>query len=154
MRNARWPWLIALWMTGMGASLGCSAVLASSDSASQGMGSVSSVSESLADSGSSLSSSSSEGEEAAALERDVSSYTALFSDSGGDVSAYLRGVGALCATYAVTDWERDPAVRRGIARGLARSRLTESEIDRFAARVSGGDGQLRRSLRDTAIALR
>jgi hypothetical protein len=118
------------------------------------MGSVSSVSESLADSGSSLASSSSEGEEAAALERDVSTYTVLFSDSGADVDAYLRGVGALCESYAVSDWEGEPAVRRGIAQGLARSRLSEREIDRFIERVAGDDAQMHDSLRAAAVALR
>jgi hypothetical protein len=118
------------------------------------MGSVSSVSEGLADSGSSLVSESSAGTESAALERDVTTYTALFAESGADVAAYLRGVGALCETYAVVDWERDPTVRRGIALGLARSRLSPDEIERFVERVSGEDAQLRRSLHAAAFALR
>lgn len=133
------------------ASLGCNAALSSSTSASQGVGSVSSVSGRLADAGSSLASSSSAGEEAAALERDVTTYTALFTETGADVNAYLRGVGALCETYAVLDWERDPAVRRGIARGLARSRLSQDEVARFVSRVSGDDAQMRESLHSAAV---
>jgi hypothetical protein len=139
---------------GVAASLGCNAALTSSTSASQGMGSVSSVSEGLADSGSSLASASSGGEESAALERDVTTYTALFAESGANVEAYRRGVGALCETYAVVDWERDPVVQRGIALGLARSRLSPDEIARFVERVSGDDAQMREVLHSAAFALR
>lgn len=143
-----------MWVLGIGTSLGCTAALTSSNSASQGMGSVSSVSEQIADSGSSMSSSSSEGEEAAALEQDVSTYTALFSETGADVNAYLRGVGALAESYAVSDWERDPAVTRGIARGLARSRLSDQEIGRFIERIAGDDARMQDSLRAATVALR
>jgi len=84
----------------------------------------------------------------------VSVYTTLFTDSGADVNAYLRGVGALCETYAVTDWEREPNVARGIARGLTRSRLSAREVDVFIERVSGGDAGLRDGLRTAARAQR
>lgn len=147
-------WMLVLGMGLGGASLGCNAALSSSTSASTGMGSVSSVSEQLADSGSSMSSSSSAGEEAAALERDVSTYTALFSETGADVNAYLRGVGALAERYAVSDWERDPAVTRGIARGLAGSRLSDDEIGRFIERVAGNDAEMQSHLHAATVALR
>ena len=139
---------------GIAWSVGCTAALQSSNSASEGLGSVSSVSDSLAEAGSSISSSSSDGAASAALERDVSTYTAIFTGSGGDVGVYLRGVGALCETYAVSDWERDPSVWRGIALGLARSPLSEREIGVFAERIAGGDVRMRDRLHAAAVAAR
>lgn len=131
--------------------MGCAA-LSSVNSISDSSGSASSLSESVSDSGSSLSNSSSAAGRQAALERDVRTYTALFSDSGADVEAYLRGVGALCEAYSVSRWEAEPAVTRAMALGLADSRLSVEQIERFADVVSAGDPDLRETLRTAAAA--
>lgn len=136
----------------MGLSAGC-AVFSSSSTSSESSGSASSISESFSDSSDS-SSSSSGGDESSALERDVSTYTALYTESGGDLDAYVRGIGALCEQYGVSDWQRDSAVRRGIAQGLAHSRLADTEIGTLVAGISGDDAELRESLWAAIVALR
>lgn len=144
--------LAVLAATAMSVSAGC-AVFSSSSTSSESSGSASSISDSFSDSSDS-SSSSSGGDEGAALERDVSTYTALYTESGGDVDGYVRGIGDLCEQYAVSDWQRDPAVLGGIARGLADSRLADTEVGTLVAAISGDDAELRESLWAAIVALR
>lgn len=125
---------------------GCAAST-SLNSISESSGSVSSISRSITSVGSS-SLSSLGGEESAALERDVETSTALVTERGGDADAVLRDVGALCEGYALTDWEAEPAVQRGIARGLAAAGLPASDVERFSARASGPEPAVRDALRD------
>lgn len=135
------------------AGLGCAA-FNSSNSISESSGSVSSVSESFTDSSDSSGSSSSSlgSEESAALQRDVETAVALASQSGGDADAALRDVSALCERYALTDWETEPAVTTGIARGLAAAGVPPEAVARFASRAADPDPALRDALRDALAA--
>lgn len=146
----------ALGVALLSAGLAGCAIFSSSNSISESSGSVSSVSESFTTSSrSSTSSSSSLGsEESAALQRDVETTIALASESGGDADAVLRDVGSLCERYALTDWEAEPAVTTGIARGLAAAGVPAPEVARFARRVAGPDPALRDALRDALAARR
>ncbi|MEM7409830.1 MAG: hypothetical protein AAF430_06330 [Myxococcota bacterium] len=110
-------------------------MIASSDSASGGLSSASRVSEILLEAGSSASSSSSGGPRAVGLERDVRTFTALYLEHGGSLDAFRRELGRLCAEHGVRHWEQDPAVRRGVEAGLARSALTPPQRARFRNRL-------------------
>ena len=65
-----------------------------------------SISESISDS----SASSSGGDDSAALREDLRSYTALYARTGGEIDAYLRGVGELCARHSLVNWQESPEV--------------------------------------------
>lgn len=155
MRHPSLPVRVLLALTvGLSACQTLSSLSTSSNSVnsiSESSGSVSSLSESLTGSATS-STSSLGGEESAALERDVETATALFTENGGDADAVMRGVGALCERYALTDWETEPAVRRGLARGLAASGLPADEVARFAEQMSGPEPAVRDALRDALAA--
>lgn len=146
MRDPLSRLVVALLLALAGAGLGCAASN-SSNSVSESSGSVSSLSESLTDS--SASSASSLGaEESAALGRDVETTVALVGERGGDADALLRSVGALCRRRALSDWESEPAVRDGMARGLEAVGVPPREVARFARRIAGPDPAVRDALAD------
>ena len=129
---------LVIGMLGFSAAngFGCALLSSSSDSSD----SASSISESFSDSSSSSNSSSDdEDAEDAALRQDVRTYTALFTETEGDVDAYLSGIGAVCERHAVSRWQADAGIQRAIGEGLAQSGWAKSRMSEFAARVAGDD---------------
>lgn len=137
-------WACALLLAGCAALSSSGSVSNSSDSVSNLSGS---IQESSASSSSSLG-----GHESAALERDIETATVVASEGGGDADAVLRGVSDLCQRYALTDWEAEPAVRSGIARGLAASGVPPRAVERFERRVTGPEPAVRDALQDALAA--
>ena len=118
--------------------MGC-ALLSSSDSSSGSSNSISSIPESISDSSESSAWSSGDDDDNAAVRQDVRTYTALFTETDGDVDAYLSGVGAVCERHAVSRWQADPGIQRAIGEGLAQSGWTDTRVSEFAAGVVSDD---------------
>jgi hypothetical protein len=97
--------------------------------------------ESLSDSVSSpfeSSSDSSGGEEDAAYRDEVSGFAAGFAASGGDATAFRRGVASIAERRGIHDWEDDDPTCRAIGAGLQRARLGEDRAEDVADDLLAG----------------
>jgi hypothetical protein len=104
--------------------------------------SISHSSQSLSKSSSSpfkSSSSSSGGEEAdAAYLDEVRSFSAGFGSSGGDATAFRRGLGSIAERRGIHDWEDDDATCKAIGQGLKRAGLTEEKAQALLGELFAG----------------
>ena len=85
------------------------------------------------------SSGSSGGKADAAYLDEVRSFSAGFGSSGGDTTAFRRGLGSIAERRGIHDWEDDDATCQAIGQGLKRARLTQDKAqallgDLFAGR--------------------
>lgn len=104
--------------------------------------SISKSSESLSKSSSSpfkWSSSSSPGDGDPEYEKEVEDYAFAYARSGGDVSAFRRGVGAIAERRGITDWEGDDPTVRSIGAGLRQSGIGRAEAESFAGELFVAD---------------
>jgi hypothetical protein len=85
------------------------------------------------------SSGSSGGKADAAYLDEVRSFSAGFATSGGDATAFRRGLGSIAERRGIHDWEDDDATCKAIGQGLKRAGLTQDKAkallgDLFAGR--------------------
>jgi hypothetical protein len=79
-----------------------------------------------------------------AYRQQIRDYTYAYTHSGGEISAFRRGVGSLAAKRGVTDWESDDATVTAIGAGLRQSGMGKTEMQEFAAeRFPGSPAQSR-----------
>lgn len=71
----------------------------------------------------------------AAYRQEIRNYTVAYTRSGGDVSAFRRGVGSLASNRGITDWESDDATVTAIGAGLRQSGMGEPEMEAFASEL-------------------
>jgi len=71
------------------------------------------------------SSGSSSGESDSAYLDEVRSYAAGFGASGGDATAFRRGIGSIAERRGIHDWEDDDATCQAVGQGLKRAGLTQ-----------------------------
>ena len=105
--------------------------------------SISASSESLSKSVSSpfQSSSDSSGEaEDPAYQDEVRSFAAGFAHSGGDATAFRRGVASIAERRGIHDWEDDDQTCRAIGAGLAQARLSPNAAEALAGDLLSGRG--------------
>ena len=105
--------------------------------------SISKSSESLSKSVSSpfKSSASSSGEsEDPAYQDEVRSFAAGFAHSGGDATAFRRGVASIAERRGIHDWEDDDQTCRAIGAGLAQAGLSQSAAEALAGDLLSGRG--------------
>jgi hypothetical protein len=84
------------------------------------------------------SSASSGGEEDPAYQEEVSGFAAGFAASGGDATAFRRGVASIAERRGIHDWEDDDPTCRAIGAGLQRARLGESRAEGLAGELLAG----------------
>ena len=118
---------LALSLAGLLAGLACS-ISHSSES----------ISTSVSSPFKSSSGSSSGGESDTAYLGEVRSYTAGFAASGGDVTAFRRGIGAIAERRGLHDWEDDDATCKAIGEGLKRAGLTQDKAQALLGNVFAG----------------
>lgn len=68
-----------------------------------------------------------------AYRQQIRDYTYAYAHSGGDLSAFRRGVGSLASKRGITDWESDDATVTSIGAGLRQSGMGKTEMQEFAA---------------------
>jgi hypothetical protein len=79
-----------------------------------------------------------------AYQQDVRDYTYAYVRSGGDRSAFQRGIGNLAEQRGVSNWEEDESTCAGIGAGLRKAALDEDQARDFARDLLGdGSGRLR-----------
>jgi hypothetical protein len=84
------------------------------------------------------SSDSSSGSSEAAYLDEVRSFTTGFATSGGDVTAFRRGVGSIAERRGIHDWEDDDATCKAIGEGLKRAGRTKDQARTFLGEVFAG----------------
>ena len=115
----------ALWLL---SPLGCSISTSPSDS-----------SESSSDSSASSSASSSPESKESAYRDDVRDYTAAYVKSDGQLGDFKKKLGELAKARGITNWEDSMVTYDGIGRGLAKAKVSQVELDTYAAGLSNGD---------------
>ncbi len=79
-----------------------------------------------------------------AYHQDVRDYTYAYVRSGGDRSAFQRGIGNLAEQRGVSNWEEDESTCAGIGAGLRKAALDEGQAREFARDLLGdGSDRLR-----------
>src|SRR3972149_5265607 len=73
-----------------------------------------------------------------AYQEEVRSFAAGFARSGGDASAFRRGVASIAERRGIHDWEDDDQPCRAIGSGLARAEIDESRAEALAKDVLAG----------------
>ena len=85
------------------------------------------------------SSSRSSGEEAdPAYQEEVRSFAAGFARSGGDATAFRRGIASIAERRGIHDWEDDDQTCCAIGSGLARAGLDEGRAEALAGDLLAG----------------
>jgi len=126
-RRSRATATLALSLAGLLAGLAACSISNSSESISTSMSSPFK---------SSSGSSSGEGDEAYLSE--VQSFTAGFAASGGDVTAFRRGIGSIAERRGLHDWEDDDPTCKAIGQGLKRAGLTQDKAQALLGEVFAG----------------
>ena len=86
----------------------------------------------------SLSASSSPGDQYRA---DVRDFTAAFLKSGGDASQLKSEIAEVAEKHGVTDWERDESTYTGLGEGLRKAGESQAGLDAFKRTLAGNDEQ-------------
>ena len=86
------------------------------------------------------SSSSSGGESDSAYLDEVRSYAAGFANSGGDATAFRRGLGSVAERRGLHDWEDDDATCKAIGQGFQRAGLTRDAAQTLLGQIFAGRG--------------
>jgi hypothetical protein len=73
-----------------------------------------------------------------AYREEVTSFAAGFAASGGDATAFRRGVASIAERRGIHDWEDDDQTCRAIGAGLARAKLAESRAEQLAGDLLAG----------------
>jgi len=90
-------------------------------------------------SSSSASSSASSGAREEAYRNDVRDYTAAYVQSGGEYSAFTRGLGNIASKHGVSDWESDDNTWVGIGQGLKKAGQTPAQLSVWKTNLTNGD---------------
>jgi hypothetical protein len=72
-----------------------------------------------------------------AYREDVRDYTYAYVRSGGDLTAFQRGIGELAERRGVAHWERDEVTCAGIGAGLRKAELDGDQAQTFAESLFG-----------------
>ena len=75
--------------------------------------------------------------DAVAYREDVRDYTYAYVRSGGDLTAFQRGIGELAERRGVAHWERDEVTCAGIGAGLRKAELDDDQARAFAENLFG-----------------
>lgn len=85
------------------------------------------------------SSRSSSPERGQAYRDDVRDYTQAYVKSGGDFSAFSRGLGNIAAKHGVSNWEADTTTYVGIGEGLKKAGVTQMQLEVWKTNLAAGD---------------
>jgi hypothetical protein len=77
-------------------------------------------------------------EEDAAYQEEVSGFAAGFAASGGDATAFRRGVASIAERRGIHDWEDDDPTCRAIGAGLERAGLDADRAEGLAGELFAG----------------
>jgi len=97
-----------------------------------------SISKSVSSPFKSSSGSSSGGKADAAYLDEVRSFAAGFGSSGGDATAFRRGLGSIAERRGIHDWEDDDATCRAIGQGLKRAGLAQEKAQALLGELFAG----------------
>jgi hypothetical protein len=97
-----------------------------------------SISKSVSSPFKSSSGSSSGGESDSAYLDEVRSFSAGFGSSGGDATAFRRGLGSIAERRGLHDWEDDDPTCKAIGEGLKRAGLTQEKAQALLGEVFAG----------------
>ena len=84
------------------------------------------------------SSGSSSGESDSAYLDEVRSYASGFGASGGDATAFRRGIGSIAERRGIHDWEDDDKTCQAIGQGLKRAGLTQDAAQALLGELFAG----------------
>ena len=84
------------------------------------------------------SSDSSGGESDSAYLDEVRSYAAGFANSGGDATAFRRGLGSVAERRGLHDWEDDDPTCKAIGQGFQRAGLTRDAAQALLGQIFAG----------------
>jgi len=119
----------------------------SSNSSSNSSESSGSSSDSLSKSSDSSSGSSGGGDDQAYRD-DVRDYTHAYVLSGGEFSAFQRGLGDIARRHGITNWEVRRATYRGIGAGLGKAGASQTQLDEFKANLAASSPEKLQDMQD------
>lgn len=73
-----------------------------------------------------------------AYRQEIRDYTYAYAQSGGDISAFRRGVASLASERGVSDWQSDDMTVASIGAGLRQSGMGQTEMQEFATALFPG----------------
>ena len=86
---------------------------------------------------------------------EVAEYAAAFVKAGGgNAESFQKGIAKLAAQHGISDWESNPDTWTQAGRGLAKTKLTETEALAYGQAWSGGDDARFELMRKAFVAAR